>query len=136
MPGRGFLEVARELALGATEFHWRSAVVNAYYALFLECRDSLFDWGLRPARRDNIHAWVRLRLTYSTDADLKKIADVLDALVIRRNLASYDLNPLAIFADSAAAQDSIQKAGGALARLDQIKADPVRRASAVASIPP
>ena len=37
MPGRGFLDVARELAAGATEYHWRSAAVNAYYALFLEC---------------------------------------------------------------------------------------------------
>jgi hypothetical protein len=136
MAGRGFLDVARESASGATEFHWRSAVVDAYYALFLECRDALFSWGFTKPRRDNVHTWVRLRFTYAADTDLKAIAKALDLLVIRRNSASYDLKFLSLFADSAAAHDAIRVAADGLASLDAIAGDPARRAAAVASIPP
>src|SRR5205814_4226130 len=121
---RGFLDVARELAAGATEYHWRSAAVNAYYALFLECRDALLRWGLVMPRRDNAHAWVRLRFTYAGNADLKQIGDALDTLVKRRNLASYDLRPTLVFRTSAAAQDATQVTADALALLDPIDGDP------------
>lgn len=136
MPGRGFLDVARELAAGKTEYHWRSAVVNAYYALFLECRDALARWGLALPPGVNAHAWVRLRFTYAGDRDLKRIGDALDHLVKRRNLASYDLKPTAMFATSVAAQDAIVRAADALTLLDSIDGDPARRAAAVASFPP
>jgi hypothetical protein len=136
MPGRGFLDVARELSAGTTEFHWRAAVVHAYYALFLECRDLLFRWGRVMPRRDNVHAWVRLRFTYAADADLKHIGDTLDYLVKRRNLASYELSPLPMFASSSAAHDAVQQAADALALLDQVDGDPVRRKTANASLPP
>ena len=136
MPGRGFLDVASESAAGSSEFHWRSATVDAYYALFLECRDALFKWGFVHPRRDNIHTWVRLRFTYSRQNDLKQIADALDKLVRRRNHASYDFAPSTVFANPAAAWDAIQQAIDALAQLDPIDVDPVRRAAAIASIPP
>jgi hypothetical protein len=32
MPGRGFLDVVRDVAAGATDYHRRAAVVHAYYA--------------------------------------------------------------------------------------------------------
>lgn len=136
MPGRGFLDVARELAAGPTEFHWRSAVVNAYYALFLECRDALLRWGFGPSRRDNIHAWVRLRFTYAKSGDLKQIGDALDKLVRRRNHASYDFLPSTLFKTPRAAQDAFLQATDALSLLDQIEGDPVRKAGAIASIQP
>ncbi len=71
MAGRDFLDPARDSASGATPHHRRSAVVDAYYALMLECRDTLFRWGRSLPRRDNVHAWVRLRFLYATDADLR-----------------------------------------------------------------
>jgi hypothetical protein len=110
--------------------------VDAYYALFLECRDALFRWGFVHPRRDNIHTWVRLRFTYSSQSDLKQIADALDKLVRRRNQASYDFTPSTVFASPVTALDTIQEAVDALALLDPIDLDPVRRATAIASIPP
>jgi len=135
MPGKGFLDVARDLAAGLTEYHRRAAVVNAYYALVLECRDALSRWGFVMPRRDNMHAWVRLRFTYAGDADLKFIGYALDKLVKDRNEASYDLRSTA-FGSPAVAQDAIRDATTALALLDQIDGDPVRRAAAIAAIRP
>jgi hypothetical protein len=136
MPGRGFLLVARELATGTTEFHWRAAAIHAYYALLLECRDTLARWGSPLPPRANVHHWVRLRLTYATEPDLKRIGDALDLLVRLRNQASYDLQASAVFASPFAALDAIAKATDALTLIDGIDGDAVRRAAAIASLPP
>src|SRR5437588_3684960 len=104
MPGRGFLDLAKEVVTGATEFHWRGAAIHAYYALFLECRDGLQRWGFTIPRGANVHAHVRLRFTYATDADLKWIGWALDDLVKLRNKANYDLSAMPDFASDAKAQ--------------------------------
>src|SRR5437899_12670360 len=91
MNGRDYLTVARELAAGPTEAHWRTAAGRAYYALMIECRDALRRWGFVPAARDNVHTFVRLRLTFAAYPDLKKIGDALDRLVQWRNYADYQL---------------------------------------------
>jgi hypothetical protein len=130
------LDVARAAMSGQSEYFWRAAVVHAYYALFLECRDLLFSWGQKHAHGQNIHAWTRLRLAYAGLGDLKTLADALDQLVRLRNKASYELTATPLFASAAVAQRAIQMAEDALTLLDEIDADPARRSAAIASLPP
>ncbi len=136
MQGRDFLDVARKVVLGSDEAHWRATVIHASYALFLECRDALTHWGIVIPPRHNVHSAVRLRFLYATDPDLKIIGDFLDAWGPRRNRASYNLGTLMDFASDHLARLAIQDTTAALARLDSIKANPVRRAAAIASFPP
>lgn len=136
MQGRSFLEPARDLVVGGAEPHWRAATTHAYYALMLECRDTLFHWGCRVPPRQNVHSWVRLQLVYAGDAALKSIGLELEWLGRRRNDANYNLAALPDFTTVARAQEAIQRAETALALLDAIEADPVRRAATIASLPP
>jgi hypothetical protein len=136
MQGREFLELARELLPGTLPRHWRGIVIHAYYALLLECRDAMTAWGLPSLSRQQVHAQVRLRLTFSSDPDLKQIGLKLEELGRHRNWASYDLRSLPMFTSSATASRDVQVAADALALLDAINADPARRATAVASIQP
>jgi hypothetical protein len=62
MRGRDFLLAARHALAGGNEPCWRAAVVDAYYALFLECRDRLAAWGHPVPPRFNVHNGVRLKL--------------------------------------------------------------------------
>lgn len=136
MAGRNFLDVARAVLSGQSEYFWRGAIVHAYYALFLECRDALLAWGKKSAPGQNVHAWTRLSLVYSSSPNLKSLADALDKLVRLRNKASYDLAPSPLFASAATALDAIRTADQSLALLDHIQADPQRRQAAIASLPP
>jgi hypothetical protein len=137
MPGREFLELARELmALASSPRHWRAVVIHAYYALLLECRDAMTRWGLLPLPRQQVHAQVRLRLIYATDRDLKEIGRKLERLGMDRNSASYDLRSLVLFATATGAQTAVKTTEDALSLLDALDADPARRAAAAASIKP
>jgi hypothetical protein len=137
MSGREFLELARELlASGTLPRHWRAVIIHAYYALLLECRDAMTRWGLPPMTRHQVHAQVRLRLTFARNSDLKKIGDKLETLSRHRNAANYDLQALPMFASAKIARDDVKLAADALAMLDAIDADPGRCAAAIASIQP
>lgn len=136
MKGRAFLELARELRYGATEAHWRGAVIHAYYALLLECREALTRWGVAIPPRQNMHSFVRLQFAFAGAADLRRIGDALDFLVRHRNEASYDLSPLLVYQTRRLALRAEREATDALALLDAIDADPARRTAAVASLPP
>ncbi len=134
MQGRAYLDVARQLVSGAAEVQWRTAIGRAYYALMLECRDGLSRWGFAPLPRDNVHTFVRLRLNYAKDTDLKMIGRTLERLGRLRNFADYDLRPQLAFATVAEALRSIRDANGAISVLDAIEADATRRAAAEAAI--
>ncbi len=136
MKGRQFLDLAREVVVGATELHWRGAAIHAYYALVLECRDAQIRWKFATPHRHNVHSTVRLRFQYATHADLKRIADELENLGKLRNEASYELTTRVHFLSDGCVTQAIQDAADALALLDAIEADPARLAVALASIPP
>jgi hypothetical protein len=136
MQGRAFLDQARDSLPGTKPRQRRAAIIHAYYALLLECREAMIRWGLPTLQRLQVHSQVRLRLIYSTDAELNDIGHLLERMGQHRNDASYNLSNLPIFDTPVAATDHIQKAADAIARLDAIDADPVRRAVAIASIRP
>ena len=136
MPGRGFLDPGDASLRGPNEYHWRAAVIHAYYSLFLECRDALLRWGFVKPRSDAVHSWVRLRFTYSNDPSLHQIGISLDDLCRLRNEASYNLGNLSAFKSNQVAKDSLIHARKALLVLDQVDTDPARRAQAIRSIRP
>src|SRR5438128_763269 len=137
MPGREFLELARELlALAVLPRHLRAVIIHAYYAILLECRDAMARWGLPSLSRQHVHAHVRLRLIYATDPGLNEIGRKLERLGMDRNAASYDLRSLPLFSTPTGAQAAMKVAADALSLLDAIDADPIRRRGAAASIKP
>ena len=136
MDGRAFLEVARELASGATEAHWRTAAGRAYYALMLEGRAFLQRWGFAAGPRENVHAFVRLKFMYASDPDLKQVGWALDLLSQLRNEADYQPASPGSFTTADRVNLAISDAARAIDLLDQIDGDAARRAAAIASIRP
>jgi hypothetical protein len=136
MDGRAFLDVARELAAGTREAHWRSSVARAYYALLHEVLDALRGWGFSLPPRDKVHSFARLKLVYATDPDLKRIGLTLEALGRLRNAADYQLSSPGAFLTARVAVQAVADADAAITALDAVEADPARRAAAAGSIPP
>jgi uncharacterized protein (UPF0332 family) len=136
MDGRSFLDPARDLAAGPTEAHRRSAAGRAYYALFHEGLAALLRWGFTVPPRENLHSFVRLRFTYTSDPDMKKIGWVMDDLVKLRNQADYQLATPGSFSSAGRVSMAILDAHDAIALLDQVDGDPTRRMVAIASIRP
>jgi hypothetical protein len=136
MDGRAFAAVARDLAAGPSEAHWRSSVGRAYYALLHEALGTLRRWGFSLPPRDKVHSFARLKLIYSTDADLKRVGLTLEALTRLRNAADYQLSLSGPFTSARVAVQVLGDAEAAVTLLDFLDADPARRAAAVGSIPP
>jgi hypothetical protein len=134
MDGREYLQTAERLAQETLQADWRTAAGRAYYALMLEGRAALERWGFKIPRRDQIHAFVRLRFFVPADPQLRKIGEQLEKLGRLRNEADYDLPGPGSFADAGRAQQAVQDALDAIALLDAIDADPARRAAAIAAI--
>ena len=136
MDGRALLDVARELAAGSSEAHWRSSVGRAYYALLHEVLGTLRRWGFSLPPRDKVHTFARLKLVYATDPDLKRIGRTLEALGRLRNAADYQLSLSGPFVSARIAVQALADAEAAVALLDALEANPARRTAAVGSIPP
>src|SRR5262249_50101035 len=134
MDGRAFLHAAQDLAALATEAHWRTAAVSAYYALMLEGRDALERWGFTTPPRAGVHAFVRLTFAYATDPMLKDIGQALDELVRLRNQAHYQIHLVGSFANNQTVLKAIDRARKSIAVLNQIAGDPTQQTSAIAAI--
>lgn len=135
MRGRDFLDAARAVMRSASEPRRRAAVIHAYYALMLECRDALGRWGRVLSPRGNVHADVRLTFTYSMDPEARSIADALDRLVRGRNQASYDLSHAVRFESDRDANACIQLSSESIELLLAIDEDDERRLNFIASLP-
>jgi hypothetical protein len=133
MGGKDFLAVARELARGRTEAHWRSAAGRAYYAALHKGREALDAWGFPLPPRESIHAFVRPRLVIPSDTDLRTAGKWLELLADLRNDADYRLQSSKCRANGKA-QQAVQDADAFCTLLDAITADPARQAAAVAAI--
>jgi hypothetical protein len=134
MNGRAFVNVARQLLAGATESHWRTAAGRAYYGLLLEAWEALQRWGFVIPPRVNLHHFIRQRFVFPADADLKIIGGFLDQLGQLRNRADYRLAVAGPFAFAAPSTRAVNESEQSILMLDQIEANPVRRAAAVAAI--
>jgi hypothetical protein len=134
MDGRAYLDVARDLAAGSTEAHWRTAAGRVYYAVLHEGLTALLRWGFTIPPRENLHAFVRLGFVFAIDPDLKTVGRALEYLSKLRNQADYQLANLGPFATGTRVAQAL--ADAAIARLDQIDGDPTRRAAAIATIRP
>jgi hypothetical protein len=136
MDGRALLDVARELAGGVSEPHWRSSVGRAYYALLHEVLGMLNRWGFSAPPRDKVHTFARLKLVFATDPDLKRIGLTLESIGRLRNAADYQLLLAGPFVSAKVAFSAAADAEAAVVLLDTLEADPARRMAAVGSIPP
>jgi hypothetical protein len=134
MDGRAFLDVAKELAQGATEAHWRAAAGRTYYASMLEGWSALLHWGFTVPARQPLHSFVRMRFNYAADADLQEIGRALDSLSWLRNQADYHLTSPGPFPNALQVRQAIVRAEGGVVRLDQVEADHSRRAAVIADI--
>jgi hypothetical protein len=75
-----------------------------------------------------------MRFDFPAAADLKRIGKALTDLGRLRNRADYELLAGTLFRSNAVAQDATTTAANAVTLLDQIDADPGRRAAAIAAI--
>ena len=99
MPGREFMDIARQLSGERSRAALRTAIGRYCYAAFLECRA----WGERSlgferTRSAREHQFVR-SLMRDTDPEIESM---LTALRAKRNAADYDMDiPTAVIAREA-----------------------------------
>jgi uncharacterized protein (UPF0332 family) len=123
MDARTFLTTADQLARGATEADWRSAVSRAYYAVFHVARQLFTTCGFTVPRADRAHSYLWLRLCNSGDTTVQRAGANIDALRRLRNHADYDVDrPLL----QATALTQAQNARSVLQALDAAAREPLR----------
>src|SRR4051794_12933493 len=134
MDGRAFLQSARDLLAVPSEANRRAAAGRAYYALLHEGRGALDRWGFVIPPRESLHRFVRLRFVLAAHPDLIQVGRALEDLGQLRNQADYQLATPGPFATAARAVQAVALAQTAINLLDQVEADPARRAAAIAAI--
>jgi uncharacterized protein (UPF0332 family) len=92
MTGRDFLPVAVQLASGATEAEWRTAVSRAYYAAFHVARDLMEALRFKVPYAEAAHGHMWIRLSNCGEPQVQRAGADLNDLRRRRNQADYDLH--------------------------------------------
>jgi hypothetical protein len=128
------LGAARHLLAAPSEANRRAAAGRVYYALVHEGRTALERWGFPMPPGEHIHQFVRLRFTWPAHPDIRQVGDALDELARLRNRADYQLATPGSLSTDRPALNALTQAEAAIDLLDQIDADPARRAAAVAAI--
>lgn len=114
MHSSDYLAVARELIRGGTEAHHRAAAGRAYYALVWEVWGALERWGIGVPRQQTVHAFLRLRLVYAADPDLKEAGRIFERAQNLRIKADYWRTGTSVFTTAAATQTAIREVEKAL----------------------
>jgi uncharacterized protein (UPF0332 family) len=123
MTGRDFLPLASQLAHGASEAEWRTAISRGYYAAFHVARQLLADLGFRVPRADTAHVFVAWRLENCGVAQVQKAGSDLNLLRGFRNHADYDFpRPIS----QAVAASHVRSAETVIRHLDDARQEPTR----------
>jgi uncharacterized protein (UPF0332 family) len=122
MNGEKFLTLAAELASGATEAHYRSAVSRAYYGAFHVARRLLEDVGVHLPKGEQVHAKATYCLQDYGEANAGEAADDLETLRNERNRADYDLDRTVY--QQRVAETEVKKAQQIVAALQQCRSGP------------
>lgn len=120
---RDFLNLAENLAKGASEAEWRTCVSRAYYGAFHVACDFLKVLGFRVPRSERGHSFVWLRLSNCGDDDVMKSGRSLNDLRGRRNASDYQER---IAVSSAHANDALKSAQSIIKQLDAVLNQPIR----------
>lgn len=122
MNGEEFLTLATELASGATESHYRSAVSRAYYGAFHIARRLLKDVGVHLPKGEQVHAKATYYLQDCGEANAGEAADDLETLRNERNRADYDLDRTVY--QQRVAETQVRKAQQIAAALQKCRSGP------------
>jgi hypothetical protein len=134
MDGRTFLDAARHLLAADTEPTRRAMAAPLYYAALHEARVALERWGFVPAPGEDVGRFVVARFGCGPHPDLLRVEGVLHRLDEFYDEAFGQLSTVGNFADNWHARHMLSLAEVGIDLLDQIEADPARRAAAVAAI--
>jgi hypothetical protein len=131
MDPRDFLHVADELATGATQAEWRSAVSRAYYGAFHVARLLFRQCSFVVPQGDQARAYLWLRLANAGHPDVQQAGADLNYLRRIRNWADYDLDrPF----PQALALAQVPAAVALIRLLDQLSTTPTVLAGVTAAI--
>jgi hypothetical protein len=133
MDGRAFLDSARYLLKAPSEANWRSAAGRAYLAVFHEARAALERWGFHLLPQEDAHSVLPARFVATLLMDLIRVEDALNRLDQLQREGDHNLAQPGSFAN---AQQISLLVGVAqvIYLLDQIEADPPRRAVAIGAL--
>jgi hypothetical protein len=135
MDGRAFLDAVRFLLTAPSEVNRRAAAGSLYCAMLNEARDALERWGfVAPAKQPDVHDFAFARLYSVANIDLIRVGDVLKRVKDFRDLADDGRSSPTEFADNNKVIQHLSLVNVGIDLLDQIEADPARRAQAIADV--
>ena len=134
MDGRTFLVSAQLLMRKPSEVNRRSAVSRAYFAILNEARAALERWGFSVVAKAGVDRSVVSHFDKAVNRDAIRVWDALTQLERNREAADYFLTGPGAFADESEVRRLLRLVQIGIDVLDELEADPVRRAAVVAAI--